>query len=153
MIRPHERVERDLRVVLRVVLVHAELFDNHLALLDDLCLIEHGAHEHVAEHGDGEPELRRGDTGPEDGDLAVGGCVEHAADTLDGDADVPRRRVLAAPFEDHVLDEVGDPTVGRVLVAGTDADHEGDRDRGTPGERDGREPRPAGQALDAELAQ
>ena len=153
VIRPHQRVERDLHVVLRVVLVHAQLFDDHLALFDDLGFVERGAEQHVAEDRHGQTQLRRGDTRPEDGGLAIGRGVEHPADALDGLADITRGRISPATLEHHVLDEVADAALRLGLVARADCDHEGDRHRGAARQRDGREPGPPGEGFDAEFGQ
>ena len=153
MVWPHQRVERDLHVVLGVVLVHAQLFDDHLAFLRDLGGVQRGAQKHVGEHRHGQTQLRRGHPRPEDRRLAIGGGVEHTADAFDRLADVARGRVALATFEHHVLDEMADAALGLGLVARTDADHERDRNRRAAGEWDCRQPGSPGQGFDGEFGQ
>src|SRR6202035_2956868 len=151
--RAHQRVESDLHVILRIVLVHTQLFDHDLSLLDDLCLVERWAEKHVAEDRYGQTQFGAGHARPEHRGLAIGRGVEHAADALDGLADVSGGRVSLPALEHHVLDEMADPAFRLGLVARTDRDHEGDRDRGATRQRNGREPGSPGQGFDAELAQ
>src|SRR4029077_14605446 len=58
-----------------------------------------------------------------------------------------------ATFEHHVLHEVADAALGLRLVAGADADHERDRNRGAAGEWNRRQPGSPGQGLDDEFGQ
>ena len=79
--------------------------------------------------------------------LLGGERVELAADLVDLHREVARRRPFLGPLEEHVLGEVRDPTIGRVLVARACREHDVAGDRLRMVERRCQHPQAVGQGV------
>ncbi len=102
--------------IVGIIFVHLDLFDDHAAFADDVGGIEDGIQNQVAQNIE-----RGGDMLVEhldvEADAFLGGEGVHvAADGIDLARDFFRRAVLG-PFEDHVLDEMGDAVPFGIFVA------------------------------------
>jgi len=115
MLREHHLVEDDLNLVLRVVLVHAQLLEDDRPLALDVCGIEPGIRDDVEEHVKPKVEVLRGHARPVRGQLLVCRCVDESADALDRIRDLLRRGAAQCAFEIQVLDEVRHAGQPRVL--------------------------------------
>jgi hypothetical protein len=127
MLRVQQLVDERVDAVLRLVAVHPDLLDHHLALLIDVRVAQQRRADHVRDDVEREEVVPRDHARPEDGDLLVRGRVHRAADALDGLADVLRERSLRGPLEHDVLEEVRGAGVGLVLDPRADADVDRER--------------------------
>src|SRR6202030_884825 len=114
--------------ILGVVHVHLDFFQDDLLLLSDVFGIKIGTENKIGDDVEGDGQMFVEDFGVE-ADLFLGGeSVEHAADGIHFTRDSFRGTALGA-FENHVLDEVGQPVfVGR-FPARTAANPYADGDR------------------------
>ena len=101
------------------VAIGVDLFQHHVALLGDLGLGEGGVEKHVGEELEAPVEMLGERGGVEAGLLLGGEGVELAPHPVDAVQDMVRAAVFGA-FEEGMLDEVGHPLVGTVLVAAAD---------------------------------
>ena len=127
MVGPDELVKEDFDPLVGSVLDHVELFEDDAALFFDVLGVEAGVAEHVDEEVEGLGEVGKGDLGPVDSDLLVGGAVEHAAYSLHGLGDLLGEGPFLGALETDMLDEVGDAGLGVGLIprAGPDKDGHG----------------------------
>ena len=116
-------------VVPRRVVVHVHLLEDHALLALDLLGVELGVAEHVDEHVERDVALLTGAADVVAGVLLRRERVELTADLVDLHREVARGRAALGSLEEHVLREVGDPAVGRLLVARAGSEHDvaGDR--------------------------
>ncbi len=95
---------------------HLDLLEDDLLLLGHLDGIEEGVHHDVAEDLDGQRKVLVQDLQVEGGVLLGGEGVHVPPDGVHLGRDL-LGRAGAGPLEDHVLDEVADPRLGRRLVS------------------------------------
>ena len=112
----------------RLVLVHEDLFEDHLALGLDLVGPEGGSADDVAEDVEAQVEVLVEEAGVEGRVLLGGEGVHLAADGLDRLGDLASRALFGA-LEQQVLEEVGDAGQFRTLVPRPDIDPEAERHR------------------------
>ena len=148
MARPDQLLEEVLNVILGLVLVHAELFEDNHALTLDVSRIEPGVGDDVEEDVETERHVLRRNPGPVGGQLFVGGRVDEPPDPLDCVGDLLRRRTALGPFEVEVLDEVRDACQPFVFQPRPGAEHENDAGRVALRHRLRDQARPSGQSLD-----
>ena len=113
-------------LVLRVVLVHGDLLEHDLALLLELALVEARAPDHVGHRVERLGQMDVEHAGVQRGRLLAGARVELGAHRVEELVDLQRAVALRAP-EEHVLDEVRQAGVGRVLGGRARADPEAER--------------------------
>src|SRR5438309_1885271 len=106
MVGPDQLFEEVLDVILRLVLVHPELFQDHHPLALDIGRIKSGVGHDVEEDVQTEFHVLGRDARPVGGELFVGGCVDESANALDRVGDLLRRRPPVRSLEIQVLDEV-----------------------------------------------
>ena len=126
MTRPDELLEKVLNVVLRLVAVHSQLFEDHHPLALDVRLVELRVGDDVEQHVKPKAHVLRWHAGPVGSQLLVGGGVDEASDALDRVGDLLRRRTPAGAFEVEVLDEMrhaGEAVVLEARAAGEHQDH------------------------------
>ena len=114
--------------VIRIVLIHLDLFDDDAAFARDVGGIKHRMQHQIAEDlkRDGDVLVEHLDV---EADAFFGGEGVHvAADGVDLARNFFRGAVLGA-FEDHVLDEVGDAVPVGILIARTGLQPDSDRGR------------------------
>ena len=99
----HRLREEVVHELLRGVLVHRDLLEDHLALGVDV--VEARAEDHVAHHVDGRDEVLVGHAGVDDRVLARRRSVQLAAERVEGLGDLLRVEAVGA-LEQEVLDEV-----------------------------------------------
>ena len=137
-VRAEEQLLVDRRdVVARRVHVHVHLFDDHALLALDLVGIELRVAQHVHEHVERHVALLARAADVVAGVLLRGERVELAADLVDLHRQVARSRALLRSLEEHVLREMRDAAVSRVLVAGARGQHDVAGDRLGMGQRRG----------------
>jgi hypothetical protein len=102
--------------VVRVVVVHGDLVEDHVTLRLDVLGREQRGGDHVAEDVDGEVQVVVEDPRVEAGVLLGGEGVELTADRVQRDRDV-QRGALTGALEQQVLEEVRAAVKSRRLVA------------------------------------
>ena len=112
-------------LVLRGVLAHEDLLDDHPLLLLHLLFIEGGMEGDVGEHVHRKGQILVQDLGVEAGAFLGGESVQIPAHRVHLGGDV-RRRATGRALEDHVLDEVADARVGSRLIDGAGVDPDAD---------------------------
>ena len=117
LVRPQRLVDEQVGECVGVVVGHRELFEDDPPLTLDLLRREQRMTVHVGQHVERDVEVVARDLGVVDRRLAVGACVEHPADGLDGARNQLRLGALLTAFEEHVLQEVGRARYGVILVA------------------------------------
>ena len=110
----------------RLVLVHADLFDDDVLLHVEVLVAQAGPQD-VGEDVHRLRQVLRQDGGVKDGVLLAGEGVVVGADAVEIAVDV-QGRAPRRPLEDHVLQEVRDAGDLRRLVARPGADEEAQRD-------------------------
>ena len=115
MVRPHDFLEQVLHIFLRLVLVHAQLLEDHSALSLDVGRRQLGVGDDVDQDVKPERQVLGGHARPVRGELLVGRRVDETADAFDGVRDLFRRRPPLRAFEEEVLDEMRHPGVALVL--------------------------------------
>ena len=149
MVGPDQLLEEVLNVILRLVLVHPQLFEDHHPFALDVRGVEPGVGDDVEK--DIQPKLHvlRRYARPVCGQLLVGGRVDEAAHALDGVGDLFRRGPPLGPFEVKVLDEMRHAGESLVLEPRPSGKHQDDA-RGVP-LRHGLDHHPCspGQAMDS----
>ena len=116
-------------VVARRVDVHVHLFDDHALLALELFRVELRVAQHVDQHVECLVAPLACAPNVVARVLLRGERVELTADRVDLHRDVARRRPPLCPLEEHVLGEVRDPAVRRVLVPRPRGEHHVARDR------------------------
>ena len=124
MLRPHHLLEKAVHVVLREILVHLQLFQDHLALVVDVARSELRLGDDVEKHVDAELQVVGWDPRPVAGQLFVRRCIEHPADTLDRLGDFFGRRTPLGALEKEVLDEMGGAAPAVILISRADPEHQ-----------------------------
>ena len=130
--------------VVRVVVVHRDLVEDHVALRLDVVGVQQRVGDHVAEDVDRQRQVVVEHPRVEAGVLLGGERVELAADRVERHRDV-HRAAAAGALEEQVLEEVRAAVQGGCLVARTDPDPHPDACRPDAGELLGDDPQPARQ--------
>ena len=129
LIAPHGAVEQEVHQVRRRVFGLAQFLEDHPPLLFDIPGVEARAQKHIGQHIHRAVEMDIGDFSVVDGRLEAGICIQNAADALDRVGDQLGGWASLAALEQQMLDEVRDPVVRFILIAGSDVDPHSDRDR------------------------
>ncbi len=106
MVRPDELFEEVLHIILRLVLVHPELFENHHPLPFHIGRLETGVRHDVEKDVESEIHVLGRDARPVSRQLLVGRCVDESTDAFDGVSNLFRRGTSRGAFEVEVLDEM-----------------------------------------------
>src|SRR6266571_4071961 len=117
-----------MEVILRVVFDHPDLFQHHLLLLGHFSGVKPGMVEDVREQVEALRQVLVQNLGVEGGALPGRKGIELPAERVD----LPRDGLGGAPpsaLEDHVLDEVREALLARLLIARADIHPDPDRDR------------------------
>ncbi len=101
-----------------IVLVHLDLFEDHLLFLGDVRFIEPWTQHQVGEHVEGDRQVLVEHFRVEAGHFLRRESVEHPAQRVHRLRDLLGRAPLGA-LEHHVLDEVRDPVAFRRFAART----------------------------------
>ncbi len=115
--------------MLRRVIAHVDLFDDHLSFLLQILRIEFGVGKHVGQHIGGQRQVRSGDLAPVDRQLFVCGPVKYAADSFDSLGYLSGRGPPTSALETHVFDEVRGARLFRAFVPGADTNEHTDGHR------------------------
>ena len=128
MVRPEPLGEHLVHEIVRCVLHHLDLFENHRLLFDDVGRRERRTQHHVAEQVERDLQVLVEHLDVVAGVFLGGERVQLAADRIDRLGDVLGGSGGRA-LEEHVLDEMCDPALGLGFVPRTprDPDTRGDR--------------------------
>ena len=129
MVGPDQLFEEVLHQVLRLVLVHAQLFEDHHPFALHVGGVELGVGDDVEQHIETEIHVLRRHARPVGGQLLVGGSVDEPSNALDRIGDLLGCRPPLGAFEEEVLDEVrhaGEPVIFEPRSA---AEHENNTGR------------------------
>ena len=128
MVLPEVLGENLVHQIIGAVLIHLDFFEDHAPLAADVLHIEGGIQRQVAQNFHGDRQVLIEHLHVEADALLGGEGIHVAANRIDLAGNVLGGAVFG-PFEDHVLDEMGDSIPLRVLVAGPGLDPYSDRDR------------------------
>ena len=120
----HRAGEEVVDAVLRLVLVHRDLLQHDLALGVDLGIGR--GEQHLGQQVEDLLGVLVEGAGVQVGRLLAGGRVDRGAEPVEALGDLDRREARG-PLEEQVLEEVGDPGLGRGLVARAGAHPEPER--------------------------
>ena len=148
MTGPDQLLEQVLHVILGLVLVHTQLFEDDHSLALDVRRIEPRVRNDVEEDVETEGHVLRRNPGPVGRQLFVGRRVDEPADAFNRIRDLLRRRPALGALEEEVLDEVGDARQSFVLEPRASAEHENDARRVALRHRLRDQARTSGQRLD-----
>ena len=104
--------------IIRIVLIHLDLFQNHALFAGNVLGIESWIEDQVAQNVDGNRQMLIQDFNVEADGFFAGEGVHVAADGIHLAGNVTRRACLG-PFKDHVLGEVRNAIQLRRLIART----------------------------------
>ena len=147
--RPDQLLEQVLHVLLRLVLVHLQLLEDHRPFALDVRRLELRVRHDVEQHIEPELHVLGRYARPVRGQLLVGGCVDEPADSLDRVGDLLRCRPAPGALEKEVLDEMRNAGESIVLQARTAAEHQDETRREPLRHRSGDEARAAWKHLEA----
>ena len=148
MVRPDQLLEEVLDVVLRLVLVHAKLFENHHPFAFDVCRIEPGVGDDIGEDVEAQRHVLGRNPRPVGGQLFVRRRIDETAYALDRVRDLLWRRTPPGALEEEVLDEVRGACEALVFKPRTAAEHENDARRVALRHRLRNQARPSWQRVD-----
>ena len=126
MIRPEQLIKHIVDVLPGGVLIHADLFQDDLAFSLDIFSGQGGTQHHIRENLNRPPRIPRGDFGHIAGEFLRGKSVEAAADPFNRLGEL-LAAAPAGPFEDQMLQEMGDAREPQRLVASAGSDPHADR--------------------------
>src|SRR5271165_1786888 len=118
MILPEILGEDFVNEVIRIVLVHLDLFHDHAAFAGDIGAVEHGIQHQIAENIERGRNVLVEHLDVEADALLSGEGIHIAADGVDLAGYLLGGAVLG-PFKDHVLNKVGDAVPLRFFIART----------------------------------
>ncbi len=134
MLGPKAARKNIVKLILGIVQVHLDFFEDDLAFFFYVFGIEFGAENEIGDDVKGDRQMLVENFGVEADLLFRGERVEHAADGIHFAGDGFGGAALGA-FEDHVLDEMGEAVFFRDFAAGTITDPDADRDGTDVGHR------------------
>jgi hypothetical protein len=117
-----------------IVIVHRQFFENDVAFLLQLAVVEHGGGDHVRDDVDGHRQIGIEHAGVVAGVFLRRRGIGFPADLVKSRRDVKRRAPLRS-LEQQVLQEVRRTVLALRLVPGANADPEADGCRTLPGHR------------------
>ena len=124
MPRPDDLLQEIEGVILRLILVHLQLFEDHQPLMLDVVDGELGVRHDVGKNIEAELKMLSGDSCPIRSELLVGRGVDEPAHTFDCVSNLLRGRPAARALEEEVLDEMRGAGQALVLQPRAAAEHE-----------------------------
>src|SRR6476646_9878045 len=114
--------------IIRIILIHLDLFHDHATFAGDVRSIKYGVEHKIAQDVEGRRNVLVEDLNVEADTLLGGKSVHVSANRVDLARNLFGRAVLG-PFEYHVLNEMGNPVPLRIFVARTGLQPDADRRR------------------------